>query len=126
MKLATLLTSICLTAVLFSAHAADASSFTAKELQQQCLASDDSELHAACILYVAGFMSALWAVQANNGGIQQLPDAGTDKGMCIPEYYTPAEAEALFIRVVRSAPAVASMPAHMVLYSSLAVQFPCQ
>ena len=94
---------------------ADAHDITAGEMSAWCTSPSGSDPRLVCDSYTKGFVDAVSA------------DVAMSKpaGICLPPQFTAAEAEDVFVRMVRTYPKMESGTPQTVLWAALSHQYPC-
>lgn len=89
--------------------------FTAKDLMDWCTAASGTTEKTSCILYVDGFVEAV----AIAGGETNKLD------ICLPPHFTVNEAIDVFVRQVRTDPALQRREPGIALWPALERSYPC-
>lgn len=80
-----------------------------------CTSEAGSEGSNLCDAYVGGFINALQVVSAQS----KLPT------ICLPKNFAPIEAKAVYMRMLRTVPALQELPPDVALWTALSAQFDC-
>jgi len=89
--------------------------FTAKTMLGWCTSENGSKSDIMCNIYMIGYVQALHIVDSQ----QKI------QGLCLPDHFTPFEARAIFIRELRTVPALQDMAPDVAVWASLHHEFPC-
>ena len=108
-----------LTLLAFDANAATAP--TAQSLLGLCAANGGTEQRLGCHMYIAGYIQGL--------EVAQVQPQGSLTEICFPTNFTESEAEAVFVRFMRTHGTenhFTDQPPEQVLWVAFSLEYPCK
>jgi hypothetical protein len=99
-----------------SSSAAEPKIMTANRMVDFCTSPPDSTNGIFCGAYMAGFVDAISLAQAT----------ATTTHTCIPDYFSGAEARAIFVRFMKDKAELGELSFSEVVWFAITEQFPCR